>query len=393
MIYKEETTDLLKELVAIKSEYFSEKEVMNYVNDWLLSRGINSAIHEYYEEKVTGFHGMNVISVVDGCRPGPVICLNGHLDTVKLCSGWTKGHLGEQEGDLLYGQGALDMKSGCSAILVALEHFVKDHPIFKGTIKTTFSSVEEGPYGMGTNALIEDGYLEDVDLSLICEPSAAFTGKPFPDVCLGARGGYGLEIHVKGKSTHAANPEKGISAVVDAASIIKELENIEYIEDKYLGKGTCCVVAVSADGGACSVPDLTVIKIFWHIVVGETTETIINEIEKAVKRADIKSEYEIIFREAPSEGSTGFMPYTVSEENEYVKLFYEAVREITDKTPTTSYFQSIGDFNYLGTRLNAPAILFGADGENYHSKDEYVILETVYQTSLIIYKYLETLLL
>lgn len=109
-----------------------------------------------------------------------------------------------------------------------------------------------------------------MDFSIITEPSAGFDGKPFPDVCLGARGGYGLEIRFYGKSAHAANPKKGHSALLDAAKVAQALEQVDYVEDPHLGKGTCCVVGISADGGACSVPDFAVLRLFWHIVVGES---------------------------------------------------------------------------------------------------------------------------
>lgn len=388
MIDKRETTELLEQLVSIDSPYFEEEEIMDYVKDWFCQRGMDARIHQYYEEKVTGFYGRNVVLELKGGLPGPVICLNGHLDTVHLCSGWTKDPRGQREGNRLYGRGALDMKSGCAAIMTALDHFVRDHEHFTGTLKVTLVSVEEGPYGMGTNALIEEGFLDDVDFSIITEPSSGFTGKPFPDLCLGARGGYGLDVEFYGKSAHAASPEKGVSALEDAAKVVAELGNIQYREDPNLGKGTCCVVAINADGGACSVPDFASIKLFWHIVVGEGPDTITEEIEKAIKRAGIRSRYEIKFREAPSEASKGFLPYTVDKEEPMVQDFMGSIRKVTGTEPSISYFSSIGDFCYLGTRLDAPAVIFGASGENHHGRDEYVLLDSVHQTAEILYDFL-----
>ena len=366
---------------------------MAFARDWLCRQELPAQLHEYHDAKVTDFHGKNVIAVIDGGRPGPVICLNGHLDTVQLCGGWTRDPYGELDGDRLYGVGALDMKSGCAALMVTAARFAAAHKTFAGKIKLALVSDEEGPYGLGTNALIEDGYLSDVDFSIITEPSAGFDGKPFPDVCLGARGGYGLEIRFYGKSAHAANPGKGHSALLDAAKVAQALEQVDYVEDPHLGKGTCCVVGINADGGACSVPDFAVLRLFWHIVVGESPDTIVREIEKAVQRAGITGRYEICFREAPSEGSRGFMPYTVPQDEPMTVSLLESIRKVTGKEPTISYFASIGDFNYLGTRLGAPAIIFGADGENYHSSDEYVLLDSVHQTAEAVYDFLEKTLL
>ena len=391
-IDKEEVRNLLSNLVEISSPYFHEEDIMAFVKDWFEGNEIKADYHNYKEEKITKHKGRNVVVTLEGKKQGPVICLNGHLDSVMLCNGWTKNPKGEIEGDKLYGLGALDMKSGCAATMLALKAFHQNHKNFKGKIISTYVSAEEGPFGIGTNALIEDGYMEGVDFSIITEPSAGFTGKPFPDLCLGARGGYGLEIEFFGTSAHAATPEKGISAVDDAAKFICELQNIDYVEEAQMGKGSVCVVAMESEGGACSVPDYAKVKLFWHIVLGESPETIKKQLQNVIERAKIKSDCKINFREAPSEGSKGFMPFAIQKDEPNVSLFIETIKEVCGKEPSISYFQSIGDFNYLGSRIGAPAIIFGPDGENFHSKDEYANLESVVKTAQVVYEFLKKIL-
>ncbi|MDD4583045.1 MAG: M20/M25/M40 family metallo-hydrolase [Eubacteriales bacterium] len=393
MTNKNEVLELMKKLISIPSPYFQENEIMEYVKDWFQSNGMNAFFHEYHEKKVTGFKGKNIVLQLDGGRPGPTICINGHLDTVQLCNEWTVNpYSGYLEGDKLYGLGILDMKSGCAATMLALKAFKQKYKKFKGKILATYVSVEEGPYGMGTNALIEDGYMNDVDFSIVTEPSAGFTNNAFPVICLGARGGFGLEIEVFGKSSHAALPQNGKSAVLDAAKIICQLENVDFIDDVHLGKGAVCVVAIESDGGACSVPDYAKIKLFWHIVVGENEKTIEKEIIKAVERAKIECTYKINFREAPSEGSRGFMPYIIKEDDPLVKAFVDSVVTVCGKEPTKAYFQSIGDFNYLGSRIQAPVVIFGAEGENFHSRNEYATISSTQKTAEVIYDFLEKML-
>jgi acetylornithine deacetylase/succinyl-diaminopimelate desuccinylase-like protein len=384
-----ETVTLMKELISIPSPYFHEESIMNFTYDWFIENGLNAFIHEYHEAKITDFKGKNVICEINGDSEGPVICINGHLDTVNLCNGWSKDpHAGVVEGDKIYGVGALDMKSGCAATMLAIRKFQELHKSFSGKILATFVSDEEGPYGLGTNALIEDGLLDNVDFSIAAEPSAGFTHNTFPTVCLGARGGYGLEIELFGKASHAALPKDGISAVLAASKVVCELENVDYIVDEYLGTGAACVVSIESDGGACSVPDYAKIKLFWHIVVGEDEKTIEAEIIKAIERAKIDCTYKINFRQAPSEGAKGFMPYTVSENNPYVKSFMDSAFNVCNKKATKAYFQSIGDFNYLGSRLNAPVVIFGAEGENFHSHDEYATISSIQKTAEVIYDFL-----
>ena len=92
--------------------------------------------------------------------------------------------------------------------------------------------------------------------------------------------------------------------------MVKKLERIEYVEDPHLGKGSYCVAERHADGGACSVPDYAVIKIFRHIVQGP--DTIAREIDEAVRGTNIQSRYEIQFREALRQASRGRTVLSVS---------------------------------------------------------------------------------
>lgn len=386
-------TTLMKELIAIPSPYFHEDAIMDFTLNWFQNRDIKASIHKYHEKKITDFKGKNVMLELVGNEDGPTIHLNGHLDTVNLCSGWTKDpYAGVVEGDNIYGLGAMDMKSGCCSIMLAIEKFNRLHKKYRGRILTSFVSDEEGPYGLGTNAIIEDGFLGDVDFSIIAEPSAGFDFKPFPNVCLGARGGFGLEVEFFGKSAHAAMPETGISAAMDAAKFIGELENISYLKDDLLGEGVACVVAMESDGGSCSVPDYAKVKLFWHVVVGENEESIKKYIDETVLRAHIKCTYKTSFRESPTEGSRGFLPYKVDRQDRHVERFFKSVKKVCGKEPEVSYFQSIGDFNYLGSRINAPAIIFGASGEGFHGADEYASLSSISKTAEILYDFLvETL--
>jgi succinyl-diaminopimelate desuccinylase len=391
---KKEIIELTKSLIKIRSSYFNEEEAIEFVHEWLLENGLNPTIHSYHDKKVTGFKGKNVIGRIEGSSVGPVILLNGHLDTVNICEGWTKDPFEPLiENEKLYGLGSLDMKSGVAAFMMALKLFKQNHKNFKGEILYSFVSDEEGPYGLGTNFLIHEGLLDKAQLAIVSEPSAGFTAVPFPCLCLGARGGYSYKIILKGKSAHAANPDKGINAIVEASKLILELKNMELKTDPKLGKGDICIIGINGGGEACSVAENCEISIFRHIVKGESKQTIIDEINKSAEKASIKSEYEIVFRPAPTPDSDGFMPYTVDENNEFVKIFESVVREELNEKLNFSYFQSIGDFNYLGSRLKIPTLVFGPDGDNYHSADEYVIIEDIYRTAQVILKYFEKLLI
>ncbi|MFZ5968676.1 MAG: M20 family metallopeptidase [Bacillota bacterium] len=381
--------DLLSELIQIHSPYFHEDKIMNYVHGWLRKNEIPVSFHHYTEDKITKYQGTNVIGSLIGSKPGKRILLNGHLDTVTICEGWTKDPLKATiEGDRLYGLGALDMKSGCAAIMLALHAFVKTTSSFEGEILYTFVSDEEGPYGLGTDALITDAIIQNVDAAIVTEPSSGFSSVPFPCLCLGARGGYNYTVTLKGKSSHAANPEKGINAVVEASKIMMALHQMDMKEDDKLGFGSVCIIGAEGGGAACSVPDKASFTVFRHTVRGEDKAYLVQEIEKAVRLANIKGDYQLSFRDAPHLDCQGFEPYTVPEDHPFTVMLQESISRITGTPAAVRYFSSIGDFNYLGTRAGIPTFVFGPYGENYHAPDEYVEIHSVAATAKVIYDFL-----
>jgi len=134
-INRKRVEELLTDLVEIYSPFFHEDEIMEYVYGWFQKRNLPVKYHEFYENKITNFQGKNVIGRLKGQDEGPTVLLNGHLDTVEICKGWTKDPLGaEIEGDKMYGLGTLDMKGGITAIMLAVEAFANTVDRFNGEI-------------------------------------------------------------------------------------------------------------------------------------------------------------------------------------------------------------------------------------------------------------------
>lgn len=388
-INRNNVISLLTDLVEIYSPYFREVEVMEYAYDWLYENGLPVKYHRFYEDKITDFRGVNVIGNLKGSKKGPRILLNGHLDTVEVCEGWTREPLkATVEGNNLYGTGALDMKSGSAALMLALKAFNNIVDNFNGEILYTLVCDEEGPYGLGTDSLIMEGKLENIDAAIVPEPSGGFTDEKFPCLCLGARGGWKYTVDVKGKSAHGAEPENGINAISEAAKLLIELEKSELKPHDRLGKGSICVIEMAGGGAPLSVPDQAQFSVFRHVVIGESRKYLREEVKKAAEKADLKASYTLSFRDAPHPDNAGFMPYVTSDIDPMTELIKDSIKRVTGKEANIAYFCSVGDFNYLGSRLKTPTYLFGPIGENYHAADEYVEIDSVVKTAGVIYDYL-----
>ena len=63
------------------------------------------------------------------------------------------------------------------------------------------------------------------------------------------------------------------------------------------------------------------------------------------------------------------------------KKVKEKIENVCGKPANIAYFQSIGDFNHIGGKLQIPTVLFGADGENFHSSDERVSLTSAVEVA------------
>jgi succinyl-diaminopimelate desuccinylase len=107
----------------------------------------------------------------------PVLCFAGHTDVVP------PGPEGEWrsppfeptfEGDLLYGRGTADMKSGLAAMIVALERFLEKHPDHPGSLALLITSDEEGRARDGTLKVMETLAARDehIDWCVLGEPSS-----------------------------------------------------------------------------------------------------------------------------------------------------------------------------------------------------------------------------
>ncbi|MDZ4132380.1 MAG: M20/M25/M40 family metallo-hydrolase, partial [Dethiobacteria bacterium] len=100
---------LLRELVNIKSPFFEEGEIIDYLRGRLsYYNRLHTEIHHYEEKDITGFKGENLIVRLKGKGGGPRMLINGHVDTVPLCDGWTVDpYKGIEKDGRFYGLGAL----------------------------------------------------------------------------------------------------------------------------------------------------------------------------------------------------------------------------------------------------------------------------------------------
>lgn len=144
--------------------------------------------------------------------PGKPIMFMGHLDTV-----WDIGTLADRpvtiddDGEILYGPGTVDMKAGLAIGLSAIHGLVERGEMPERPVWFFFNSDEE--IGSKVSTPVIRDLAQHAGLVIVLEPSA-------PDGSLKTmrKGIATYRVSVIGKASHAGNaPEEGVNAIIEIA--------------------------------------------------------------------------------------------------------------------------------------------------------------------------------
>ena len=169
---------------------------------------------------------------VENClavRRGPAgsrhFAFAGHLDVVPAGEGWSSRPFAPERrqapgGEVLYGRGAVDMKSSIAAMVAAAAEI----PRAAGTLSFIVTGDEEGPAIHGTRALIEliRRRGEVPDLILVGEPTCV--ARLGDMVKIGRRGSINVWLTVEGREGHVAYPQRADNPIPKLVAMLAELD-------------------------------------------------------------------------------------------------------------------------------------------------------------------------
>lgn len=153
---------------------------------------------------------------------GPHLAFAGHTDVVPPGEGWAcDPFAAEIRGGLLYGRGAVDMKSSIAAFVAAAAEIDPQ----RGTLSLIITGDEEGPATFGTDRLldwmVERGHKPD--FCLVGEPTSETR---LGDVVkIGRRGSVNVWITIKGVQGHVAYPHKADNPVTRLVRLLDRLKS------------------------------------------------------------------------------------------------------------------------------------------------------------------------
>ena len=322
------------------------------------------------------------VTALDGARPnvvasigngaGPVLAMNGHLDTVPVSDigRWkTDPFVGviSEDGKKLYGRGSSDMKGAVGVMLYTMLT-LRDAPL-AGTLQAHIVSDEERGADYGTRhvlAEIEAGNLPRPDYVLIGEGSQL-------KVRNAERGIFGFKVRFIGRASHtAAARVSGVNAIAKAAKGVLALEGDLDQEHPAVGKPVISVNLIQAGIVSNIVPGECVITVDRRTIPGETRASVLDDVRAkldAVKAVDPDFQYEIL----PSDEEGGYTPANITpEDSSLVQALQASVREELGVEPQFFNTWAGATDGRLYRFAGIDTVGFGPSGENAHGANEAV---------------------
>ena len=364
-----EVEDILKGLVGINSVYGNEARIGAYLESYLKRLGFRTR---------RGYFGPKRFNIFAerGSGPNPVL-FYGHMDTVTKHGKWKGSPFNLlREGDRLYGLGSCDMKGGIAALLKSLEGNRSRR------IMVLLCSDEENISTGAWHAVRHDRkWLRDAALMVSCEPgdSKWHTGGANV-VTVGRRGRVVIEADVFGRSSHGANPQRGINAIEEAAKIAVASKSFRLRSHKTLGRENIFVRHVSGESeSALDLPDTAHLEFDVQTVPPSTNEDarrrVVDLIHRLRDKGRLNSETEVAVR--IKERPTPYIePYINDTSNSKIRKVLGIIRENL-REPVINYGSSVADDNILANSIRRPVITIGPKGGNEHAQNEWVSLKSL----------------
>lgn len=345
----------------------------------------------------------NLVAVREA-KNAPTILLFGHLDTVEAGEGWsTDPFTVVEKGNKLYGRGTLDMLSGVTAFIEALER-----PSKYGIVLLGACDEEEGSAGTADFVARRKDLLRKADLVLSGDATDMFpeNAKPgqLPHSIMVGNPGYGCaEVVLKPKSRDAGelNPLEVLDVVLtELKAIVKALPNRS---KSRLLKDEAGMSDISADSpeGAYFPKSITV-SVDIYVGLEPTLarlESIRAEMEaKLLKAPAIKSitrrgfELRFVFGNNPVPPTEGFLVSDLS--SPLLRLLTTTIKNVVGVRQIRKVGgEFIGDENILAAGLSelgrrVPIIGYTAAGGNTHEANEYVCIPSFMQVREVYRRFL-----
>lgn len=352
--YRDYTAENLSKLVKIKSLSSEEKNVQDEVIRQMHEAGFD-------EVKMDGLG--NVLGRIGNGKK--ILAIDGHIDTVDVGNpeNWSMDPFSGLVADgFVHGRGTVDQKGGIASAITAgriLKEIGLQNDI---TVWVVSSVMEEDCDGLCWKYIIEETGLKP-DFAISTEPTNL-------NVYRGHRGRMEMHVSFRGLSSHGSAPERGVNAVYMASRAALEIEKLHQRlgYDEFLGKGSVTISEfVSGSPSLCAVADYACFHLDRRLTWGETKESAVAEVVKAVSNPE--SKVEVLYYDGKAftglkYGMEKYYPtWKMPEDHPAVKVGVDSFKSLFGKAPIVDKWT----FSTNGIAINGihgiPTIGFGPGNE------------------------------
>ncbi|GJP91855.1 hypothetical protein CBS63078_1617 [Aspergillus niger] len=340
-----------------------ESQIADYLTTWLEYRGIET----HRIETVPG--RPSIVGVIRGSGGGKSLMLNGHIDTVSLTSYEHEplsGHIGEKNGrPVIFGRGALDMKSGLAAEMAALATVkAKKIPLRGDVIFTAVSDEEDA--SQGTRDVIAAGWRAD----------GAVIPEPTNRVLITAHKGFvWFEVDILGTAAHGSDPASGVDAILQAGWFLTALEEYQsrLPVDEMIGPASLHCSLIHGGEEPSSYPSRCTVTIEFRTIPVQSDESILSDLKNILGGiAQIKP----TFRYNEPRMTLSRPSYKLPVEHPLVQQTAAIAREVYGEYPTIDSMAIWCDAALLAA-TGIPTIVIGQAGQGLHAKEEWVDVQSI----------------
>jgi acetylornithine deacetylase len=309
--------------------------------------------------------------------------LNGHVDVVspEPADQWQHDPWGaEIEDNRLYGRGAVDMKAGVIANLFALKALIKAGIEPGGNVMLQSVVEEEAGGGGGTLACLMEGYTAD----------GMIITEPFMMPVISHPGILYFRVKIKGLTAHAGHAHLGVNAIgkmmkVYQAMVDLDLQRAETKKFPLYHKveGRSCHLNIGtfkAGDWVSTVAGFAEMACRISFIPGEsmaeTKQTVAQVIDDVARADDWLKDH------PPEVEWFGWHtePWYQDPADPFIKTVLPCFESVWDQKMEISGVTA-GLDNRFSSYFGFPSICFGPNGNNYHSFDEYVELDSLILTT------------
>jgi len=307
----------------------------------------------------------NIIAriVCDGSLP---ICFTGHLDTVPLGNlPWDRNPFeGETDGDLLYGRGSTDMKSGLASMVCAAIDFAKKSRGKQGLTLVLTAGEETGCEGALYLSSLS-GVLGEASAIVVGEPTS---NQPF----LAHKGVLWMRGLTRGATAHGSMPELGDNAIYKMARAVNALEDYQFAGKTHgqLGSPTLNIGTIRGGENINSVPDLAEISIDIRTTPNHSHCGIQSNLRR------------ILGKEVELETLIDVEGFSTSPDAPFIQKLFQILQKKRGAAPKPSCATYFTDGPVLQRSMGMPPMVILGPGEPAmaHQKDEYCSMQNIMES-------------